>query len=199
MILYLIKDLYKSIFSYLLFNFISFTDDFLNSIGDTRLGLMRTCLTLHNRPQQCYNSELNSSWLFTLIAIFAGCICLTITIVLMIVSHWDRTVAPYAKWIGFSAGNFPFKNCFERNGSKILYDYQFRKYYNIYFIYFSVILFCLASIVFPIGFSVDEIGGAPYQLPNSSQVGLSYIFFVMALWITVISELFASKVCLPHF
>ena len=65
---------------------------------------MRTCLTLHNRPQECYNSELNSSWLFTLIAIFSGCICLTVTIVLMIVSHWDRTVAPYAKWIGFSAG-----------------------------------------------------------------------------------------------
>ena len=73
-------------------------------IGDTRLGLMRTCLTLHNRPQSCYTSELNSPWLFTLIAIFAGCICLTITIVLMIASHWDRSVAPYAKWIGFSAG-----------------------------------------------------------------------------------------------
>ena len=38
-------------------------------------------------------------------------------------------------------------------------------------------------------------------LLNSSytQVGISYIFFVMALWTTVISELFASKVCLPHF
>ena len=31
------------------------------------------------------------------------------------------------------------------------------------------------------------------------QVGISYIFFVMALWTTVISELFASKICLPHF
>jgi lariat debranching enzyme len=30
-------------------------------------------------------------------------------------------------------------------------------------------------------------------------VGLAYIFFVMALWMTVISELFASKICLPHF
>ena len=27
----------------------------------------------------------------------------------MIVSHWDRTVAPYAKWIGFSAGMFEVK------------------------------------------------------------------------------------------
>ena len=84
-------------------------DHFTYYLGDTRLGLMRTCLTLHNRPQECYNSELNSSWLFTLIAIFSGCICLTVTIVLMIVSHWDRTVAPYAKWIGFSAGMFEVK------------------------------------------------------------------------------------------
>ena len=73
-------------------------------IGDTRLGLMRTCLTLNDRPQECYNSELNTPWLFTLVAIFSGCICLTVTIVLMVISHWDRTVGPYAKWIGFSAG-----------------------------------------------------------------------------------------------
>ena len=63
----------------------------------------------------------------------------------------------------------------------------------------AIIVFCLASIVFPLGFTVDEIGGVPYQLPNNFQVGLSYIFFVMALWITVISELFVSKLCLPHF
>lgn len=49
------------------------------------------------------------------------------------------------------------------------------------------------------GFHVDEIGGQPYQLPNSHQVGISYILFVLSLWITVISELFAGKVCLPHF
>nr|ACO10283.1 C16orf52 homolog [Caligus rogercresseyi] len=63
----------------------------------------------------------------------------------------------------------------------------------------AVILFCIAAVIFPIGFSKDEIGGAPYQLPNSFQVGISYISFVMSLWITVVSELFASKVCLPHF
>ena len=79
-----------------------------------------------------------------------------------------------------------------------------------------MIFFCLAAVTFPIGFSQEAIGGAPYQLPNSyqarniqnplvsadknvQQVGISYIFFVMALWTTVISELFASKVCLPHF
>jgi lariat debranching enzyme len=63
----------------------------------------------------------------------------------------------------------------------------------------AVVLFCLAAVIFPMGFHVDEIGGQPYQLPNSHQVGVSYILFVLALWITVISELFAGKVCLPHF
>ena len=34
----------------------------------------------------------------------------------------------------------------------------------------SVVLFCLAAVVFPMGFYVEEIGGEPYQLPNSFQV-----------------------------
>jgi len=63
----------------------------------------------------------------------------------------------------------------------------------------AVIFFCVAAVVFPMGFKHEEIGGAPFQLPNSYNVGISYIFFVMALWTTVISELFASKICLPHF
>jgi len=133
--------------------------------GDTRLGLMQTCLTLHKRPSTCYTPTLRPEWLITLICVFCGCICVTTTVVLILTSIWDRTVTPYAKWVGFVA----------------------------------VIFFCLAAVIFPIGFSQEEIGGAPYQLPNSYQVGISYIFFVMALWTTVISELFASKVCLPHF
>lgn len=63
----------------------------------------------------------------------------------------------------------------------------------------AMIMFCNAAVIFPTGFNMDQIGGEPYQLPSSYQVGISYIFFVLALWITVISELFAGKVCLPHF
>ena len=33
-----------------------------------------------------------------------------------------------------------------------------------------MIFFCLAAVIFPIGFSQEAIGGAPYQLPNSYQV-----------------------------
>ncbi|RLU19937.1 hypothetical protein DMN91_008496 [Ooceraea biroi] len=133
--------------------------------GDTRLGLMWSCMTLYNRPQVCYKSALQSEWLMALICIFVGCILITATIILLIISHWDRSVIPYARWVGFGA----------------------------------MVLFCHAAVIFPMGFHIDEIGGQPYQLPNSHQVGIAYILFVLALWITVISELFAGKVCLPHF
>ena len=79
-----------------------------------------------------------------------------------------------------------------------LIDRKILFYINVMFS-FTVVVFCLAAVIFPMGFHVDEIGGQPYQLPNSHQVGISYILFVLSLWITVISELFAGKVCLPHF
>ncbi|CAH1779646.1 unnamed protein product [Owenia fusiformis] len=63
----------------------------------------------------------------------------------------------------------------------------------------GIIMFCNAAVIFPIGFNMDQIGGEPYQLPSSFQVGISYIFFVLGLWFTVIAELFAGKVCLPRF
>ncbi|KAB7496891.1 C16orf52-like protein A [Armadillidium nasatum] len=31
----------------------------------------------------------------------------------------------------------------------------------------AMVLFCLAAVIFPVGFHVEEIGGQPYQLPNS--------------------------------
>ncbi|EGI57965.1 Uncharacterized protein C16orf52-like protein A [Acromyrmex echinatior] len=133
--------------------------------GDTRLGLMWSCMTLYNRPQVCFKSQLESEWMMALVCIFIGCILITATVILLILSHWDRTVIPFARWVGFSA----------------------------------MILFCNAAVIFPMGFHINEIGGQPYQLPNSHQVGIAYILFVLALWITVISELFAGKVCLPHF
>ncbi|XP_023245366.1 uncharacterized protein C16orf52 homolog A isoform X2 [Copidosoma floridanum] len=133
--------------------------------GDTRLGLMWSCMTLYNRPQVCYKPDLKPEWWTALVCILIGCILITTTIILLISSHWDRNLIPYARWVGFSA----------------------------------MVVFCLAAVIFPMGFHIDEIGGQPYQLPNSHQVGMSYILFVLSLWITVISELFAGKVCLPHF
>lgn len=74
--------------------------------GDTRLGLMWSCMTLYNRPQVCYKSDLQSEWLMALICIFVGCILITATIILLVISHWDRSVIPYARWVGFGASTY---------------------------------------------------------------------------------------------
>lgn len=71
--------------------------------GDTRLGLMWTCMTLYNRPQVCFTPDLQPEWLLALVCIFVGCICITTTIILLASSHWDRNVIPYARWVGFTA------------------------------------------------------------------------------------------------
>ncbi|XP_064595056.1 uncharacterized protein C16orf52 homolog A-like [Liolophura sinensis] len=65
--------------------------------------------------------------------------------------------------------------------------------------FIGMTLFCLAAIIFPIGFHMDEIGGKPYKLPSHTQVGSSYVLFIMAIFFTIISELFSGKVCLPVF
>lgn len=71
--------------------------------GETRLGLMWTCITLYNRPQDCFSPELQPEWLLALICIFVGCICVTTTVILLASSNWDRDVIPYARWVGFTA------------------------------------------------------------------------------------------------
>lgn len=77
-----------------------------NEPGETRLGLMWTCMTLYNRPQVCFTPELQIEWLLALICIFCGCICITTTIILLASSNWDRNVIPYARWVGFTASRF---------------------------------------------------------------------------------------------
>lgn len=74
-----------------------------NLLGDTRLGLMWSCMTLYNRPQICYKPELKPAWWVALVCILVGCILITTTVSLLISSHWDRNVIPYARWVGFTA------------------------------------------------------------------------------------------------
>ncbi|KAK2150137.1 hypothetical protein LSH36_421g01058 [Paralvinella palmiformis] len=134
--------------------------------GSTRIGLLKTCLTVHGRETTCFTpNHIHPEWGLTFLCVLAGILCVTVTIALLIASYWESEVRKYARWLGFAA----------------------------------MVMFCVAAVTFPIGFNMDQIGGEPYKLPSSYQVGISYIFFVLALWITVVSELFAGKVCLPHF
>lgn len=75
----------------------------LISPGETKLGLMWTCMTLYNRPPTCFTPDLQPEWLLALVCIFVGCICITTTVILLATSHWDRNVIPYARWVGFTA------------------------------------------------------------------------------------------------
>jgi small-conductance mechanosensitive channel len=62
----------------------------------------------------------------------------------------------------------------------------------------AMIFFCIAALIFPVGFYMDEIGGEPYKLPTTVKVGSSYVMFILAIFLTIISELFAGKICLPR-
>ncbi|XP_030840620.1 uncharacterized protein C16orf52 homolog A-like isoform X2 [Strongylocentrotus purpuratus] len=68
-----------------------------------------------------------------------------------------------------------------------------------WFSFAAIILLCLAAIIFPIGFYVDEIGGEPYKLPSTVTVGSSYVIFLISIVLMVISELLAGKLCTPLF
>ena len=73
------------------------------TLGETSLGLMWTCTTLYNRPKVCFSPDLPPEWMMALVCIFIGCVCITTTVVLLISSHWDYNVVPYARWVGFAA------------------------------------------------------------------------------------------------
>uniref|UniRef100_A0A8C7Z7E8 Modulator of smoothened n=1 Tax=Oryzias sinensis TaxID=183150 RepID=A0A8C7Z7E8_9TELE len=61
----------------------------------------------------------------------------------------------------------------------------------------GMVLFCMAALIFPIGFYVSEVGGQPYKLPNNTMVGSSYVLFIMSIFFTTVGLLFAGKVCFP--
>lgn len=67
----------------------------------------------------------------------------------------------------------------------------------LFFLLFIVILFCMAALIFPVGFYINQVGGQPYKLPNNTVVGSSYVLFVLAIFFTIVGLLFAGKVCLP--
>ncbi|XP_071509246.1 uncharacterized protein C16orf52 homolog A-like [Diadema setosum] len=85
----------------------------------------------------------------------------------------------------------------------VMFAYSHRRQsaldYARWFSFSAMVLLCLAAIVFPMGFYVDEIGGEPYKLPSTVSVGSSYVIFLLSIVLTVVSELFAGKLCAPLF
>lgn len=65
--------------------------------------------------------------------------------------------------------------------------------------FFLVIFLCFSTVLFPMGFDSEIIGGSPFQLPADYRIGSSYIAFVGATWLTVVSALIAGKMFIPRF
>ncbi|CAF1190560.1 unnamed protein product [Adineta ricciae] len=63
----------------------------------------------------------------------------------------------------------------------------------------AMIFLCFSTVLFPMGFDSEIIGGSPFQLPTDYRIGSSYIAFVGATWLTVVSAIVAGKMCLPRF
>lgn len=103
--------------------------------GETRLGLMWTCMTLYNRPQVCFTPELQPEWLLALICIFVGCICITTAIILLASSNWDRDVIPYARWVGFTASKLELTHQFGTQNCSIIFAHFNWYQFNAYFIW----------------------------------------------------------------
>jgi lariat debranching enzyme len=71
--------------------------------GETRLGLLLSCVTIYGRSSHCYSPTLQPEWYMTLICIIMGCLCVTATVILFLISHWNVSVISYARWLGFTA------------------------------------------------------------------------------------------------
>ncbi|XP_043198906.1 uncharacterized protein C16orf52 homolog B-like [Amphibalanus amphitrite] len=132
--------------------------------GSIRLGLLWSCQTSRGRPETCYVPRLCPEWLLVLICLLCSCLCVSTTLLLLLLGTWSHRLYNAARWLGFAA----------------------------------VVFLCLAAVILPAGFHMAEIGSVAYQLPPSYSVGVSYILFIVSIFVTGAAELCACRLCLSH-
>lgn len=83
------------------------SDIFLFSrLGEAKLGLLQTCMTIYGRSQVCVTPQLHPEWMLTLICVILGAMCVTATIILLVASHYYLHFISYARWVGFTASEY---------------------------------------------------------------------------------------------
>ncbi|XP_014466143.1 PREDICTED: uncharacterized protein C16orf52 homolog isoform X1 [Crocodylus porosus] len=164
------------------------------SAGALTVGLVRQCQTIHGRDRTCIPPRLPPEWVTTLFFIIMGIISLTVTCGLLVASHWRREATKYARWIAFTGTKHVLKICKSIVWKNRRGQLHLGKDNPLIM---EMILFCMAALIFPIGFYINEVGGQPYKLPNNTVVGSSYVLFVLSIFFTIVGLLFAGKVCLP--
>ena len=154
-------------------------------LGMNRYGLTVSCRQIPDSSdsnEQCGWVEVPYQWKITLVFLIMGIGALTAALGFLFASFARRSQSlENAQKIAFF-------------GSKV--SWVIRGTQLILFSH-SVVSFCLAALIFPTGFGFEEIGGAAYLLTSTANVGTSYVLFIMALFFTIIGELFAARICAP--
>nr|XP_026689477.1 modulator of smoothened protein [Ciona intestinalis] len=71
--------------------------------GALTLGLTKQCQTIFGRDRICFSPTLPPEWICALFFLSAGIACLAGTCILVVLSHWHRSMLMYARWVAFSA------------------------------------------------------------------------------------------------
>lgn len=154
-------------------------------IGETSVGLIEICITsaLTSNQSKCFiPRNIRSVWIVSFGLAISAVGLLTLTVLLFLASQYAQVATiEYGRLTGFLASKYPL---FIGKDWLIL---------------LLVIFLCLSTVLFPMGFDSEIIGGSPFQLPTDYHIGSSYIAFVGATWLTVISAIVAGKLCLPRF
>ena len=143
------------------------------------------CITpsIHSTEEKCFfPHHIRQVWIVSFVLSIGAVLLLVLSMSLLIASHYvERPTVEYGRLTGFVASECFFPSPSRRRPA------------------FSVIFLCLSTVLFPMGFDSEIIGGSPFQLPADYRIGSSYIAFVGATWLTVLSALVTGKMCLPRF
>lgn len=146
--------------------------------GDVQVGLLRTCTRIRGRNEtECYASALKIEWLLAFVCVVVAIGALTIAVVSFALGACLST-----------------SNAGTNHGRLFASSASFGKSVGMV----AVVAMCVASVLFPAGFHIPEIGTVAYQLNANVRIGLCYILFVLGLWLAAISEFLANRVCLPR-
>lgn len=142
--------------------------------------------TINSQDQKCFiPSKIRSVWIIAFVLAILAVILLVLTILLFLASQYgQRSMVAYARLTGFVASKYLTLNSITKEN---------RTCPSIYL----VIFLCLSTVLFPMGFDSEIIGGSPFQLPTDYRIGSSYVAFIGGTWLTVISAIVTGKMCIP--
>ena len=72
------------------------------------MGLIQTCLKIYGRDTVCFLPEKQqAAFVITFICLAAAIVCVSGTVILLVLSRWKSVVMKYARWLGFIASKQP--------------------------------------------------------------------------------------------